>query len=338
MSAASRSTRTRRAVAIALTALCAVGAPSPAFAYLKYGVRVGANVVDVKWNQPIAYFVTERGGPGVTVVDFQAAVRRAFDSWQAVPTANVRASFQGFTIAPPAGPDGRTTFGFLDRPDLDRVLAATSFVLDSTTGAIIEADVFFNTRFNWSTAPGGETGRTDVESIALHEIGHLLGLGHSALGETEMIPAGRRVLATGAIMFPIAFSAGTIADRQPQRDDIAGISDLYPTQAFLAETGSISGRVLKNGQGVLGAHVVAFNLETGALIGNYTLTPQGDFVIAGLDPGRHVIRVEPLDDADTESFFSGPIDVNFKVAFAPQLVNTAAGGGSDEIVIQVVPK
>ena len=32
--------------------------------------------------------------------------------------------------------DGRTTLGFLDRPDLDRVLGATSFILDSSTGAI----------------------------------------------------------------------------------------------------------------------------------------------------------------------------------------------------------
>jgi hypothetical protein len=74
------------------------------------------------------------------------------------------------------------------------------------------------------------------------------------------------------------------------------------------------------------------------VVGNFALNEQGEFVIAGLDPGRHVVRVEPLDDADTESFFTGPIDVDFKVAYASRLVNTAAGGGSEEIVIQVVPK
>ena len=38
---------------------------------------------------------------------------------------------------------------------------------------------------------------------------------------------------------------------------------------------------------------------------------------AGLRPGPHVLRVEPLDDADTVSFFSAadPTDVDFKAAF-----------------------
>ena len=327
-----------RAIAVVLVVIVTVGAPAPASAYLKFGVRVGATVVDVKWTGPIRYFITERDGPGVSALQFRDAVGRAFASWQRVPTAAVQAQFEGFTIVPPGLQDGRSTFGFLDRFDLDRVLAATSFLLDPATGAIIESDIFFNTRFNWSTVDAGEPFRVDVESIALHEIGHLLGLGHSAIGETEMSGGGRRVIASGAIMFPIALSAGAIADRQPQRDDIAGVSDLYPTAGFQSATGSINGRVTKNGQGVFGAHVVAFNLETGTLIGGFTLTQQGDFAIAGLDPGRHILRVEPLDDADTESFLSGPIDVNFKVAYATRLISTAAGGGSEEVVIEVQPK
>ena len=85
--------------------------------------------------------------------------------------------------------------GFRSRPDLDRVLASTSFLIDSSTGALIESDIFFNSAFPWSVAAAGEAGRFDLESIALHEIGHFSGLGHSALGETELIATGgRRVL------------------------------------------------------------------------------------------------------------------------------------------------
>ena len=105
-------------------------------------------------------------------------------------------------------------------------------------------------------------------------------------------------------MFPIAFAPGNISNRTPRADDMAGLSDLYPDDGFNARTGSISGRVTKNGQGVFGAHVVAFDPVTGSLVANFTLNAQGEFSIAGLSPGPHVIRVEPLDDADPESFFS----------------------------------
>jgi hypothetical protein len=166
----------------------------------------------------------------------------------------------------------------------------------------------------------------------------LFGLGHSALGETEMVAGGRRVIASGAVMFPIALTAGAIADRQLQPDDVAGISDLYPASGFERTTSSISGQVRKNGAGVFGAHVAAFNLETGLLVGGFSLNAEGEFVIAGLAPGAHIVRAEPLDDADPDSFISGAVDVDFSVAYASRVVIAPAGGGSDPIDVQVRPK
>jgi hypothetical protein len=149
------------------------------------------------------------------------------------------------------------------------------------------------------------------------------------------------VLGAEAVMFPIAFTAGSTADRTPKSDDIAGLGDIYPrTGAASRRLGSISGRVTKNGRGVFGAHVVAFNPSTGVLVGGFSLSNDGAFSIAGLESGTYVLRVEPLDDGDIESFFdtSANVDLDFRVRFHDRIVAVSRGGGTTGIEIKVTPK
>ena len=331
----------RRSISLIIVAGLVLGHARPALAYLKFGVSIGGRSVTLRWTQtPVRYFVTNQGGPGVGATELQDAVGRAFATWQAVPTSAITYQFAGATAALPGRDDGVSTLGFQSRPDMDRVLAATSFLVDASTGALLESDIFFNTAFAWSVASAGESNRYDLESIALHEIGHLSGLAHSALGETELREGGgRRVLAAEAVMFPIAFAAGTIAARTLKADDIAGISDLYPDGDF-AQLGSISGQVTKDGQPIFGAHVVAFGVATGSIVGGFTLNAQGQFSIAGVSPGPHVVRVEPIDDADVDSFFdtSRTVDVDFRVAFFDRVVVVPRGGDSGQVAVTVVRK
>lgn len=332
----------KRAFSVLVITSLVLGHSSSAHAYLKFGVPVGGQQVTVKWAQtPVRYFVSDTGVPGVSAVDFQNAVGRAFATWQAVPTSSIIYQLAGVTSALPGSDDGSSVLGFRSRPDLDRVLASTSFLVDSTTGALIESDIFFNSAFQWSTAAAGETGRYDLESIALHEIGHFSGLGHSALGETELISTGgRRVLSAEAVMFPIAFAPGSIAARTLKADDIAGISDLYPDGDFRTTDGSLSGTVTRDGQPLFGAHVVAFDPAAGTMVASFTLNAQGQFSIGGLSPGPHVVRVEPLDDADIDSFFSSSqtVDIDFKVTFFDHVVAVPKGGDSGQIALKVVRK
>ena len=323
--------------AIAAMILCAPAAE----AYLKLGTRVGTQIVSLKWSAlPIHYFVTNRDVPGVTAPQLQQAAARAFATWAATPDVQLGAEFAGFTSVSPLDNASQTVMGFADRPDLDRVLGSTSFTIDTISGEIVESDIFFNSAFPWSTAAAGESGRYDVESIALHEIGHLQGLGHSALGETELRAGGRRVLASEAVMFPIAFSPGSVDQRTLHADDIAGISDLYGTDAFRRRTGSVSGRVTMNGTGVMGAHVIAYDPAAGTLVGGFSLSQDGSFVIAGLDPGPHVLRVEPLDDADLDSFFDETVhvDVDFRPTFFDKLVVVPRGGTAKSVELKVASK
>jgi matrixin len=309
-------------------------------AYLKLGTRIGSRLVDLRFNTfPVRYFITNRDVDGVPATQLQQSVARGFATWAAVPNVGLSSQFAGFTGTNPVSGDNANVIGFTSRPELDRVLGSTSFTVDMVTGEVLEADIFLNSSFSWSVSPGGEEGRQDVESIALHEIGHLHGLGHSMLGETELFGGGRRVIGAEAVMFPIAFTGG-IVNRTLRADDIAGISDIYGSQVFRSSTGSISGRVTKNGAGVLGAHVVAFNPSTGKLVATFSLAEDGTFVIAGLDPGPQILRAEPLDDAEVSSFLdaSFKVDVDFRVAFYNRLVTVPRGGTARNIELKVVPK
>jgi hypothetical protein len=308
--------RLRRSLAVALALIVAAGGVAPVEAYLKLGTDVNGRTISLKWAgraTAIRYFVTDASVAGVSAGEFRDAVTRGFTTWQNVDTSSVGFEFGGFVSARPLDQDGE----------------------------IIESDIFFNSNFQWSVSPGGEPGRFDVQSIATHEAGHFLGLGHSSLGETEAIPSGgRRLLSAASVMFPIAYSSGNIVDRELKADDIAGVSDIYPDGNFRQSTGSLQGKITKGGQGVFGAHLVGFNLATGQLVGGFSLDPDGGFAIAGLSPGVYVVRIEPLDDGDVESFFesTSDVDANFRGMFYPKLVTVPAGGGSAEVEVEVAPK
>ncbi|KAF8390343.1 hypothetical protein HHK36_024868 [Tetracentron sinense] len=86
---------------------------------------------------------------------------------------------------------------------------------DGPSGTVAHAAAPTDGRFHydadesWSTNPS--QGVMDLESVAVHEIGHLLGLGHSSV--------------TGAIMYPTIPSG--VTKRQLHGDDIQGIRTLY---------------------------------------------------------------------------------------------------------------
>jgi hypothetical protein len=310
-------------------------------AYLRLGTTSGnGSVIAVRWDMPIQYFISNVDVPGVAATDLATAVDRAFKTWGAVNGVSFNARFAGFTSAPPVTGDGMTVIGFEAHDDLDRTLGETTFAVDATSGALVEADIFLNSFFSWSVAPNGESGRYDVQSIATHETGHLLGLGHSALGETNLTSVGRVVIAKDAVMFPIAFPPGTILDRTVQQDDRAGLESIYGTAAFDQQTGAIAGRVTLNGVGLLGAHVIVSNVTTGGLTGGFALDAQGSFVISSLAPGLYLVRAEPLDDADVSSFFGSDtvLNTNFRQTYFSHLVSVPKGGAGASFELKVQAK
>lgn len=79
---------------------------------------------------------------------------------------------------------------------------------------IDDADVYTNQSFNYTSSreTDGCSGEYDIDGIMTHEVGHVIGLGHSSV--------------SGATMFP-SVSACNFGNRTLENDDRAGRDDLY---------------------------------------------------------------------------------------------------------------
>lgn len=158
------------------------------------------------------------------------AVRAAFRAWACVEGSRLR-----FREASEPGvkeidlSDGRNSV-FWDEDGTFGLGPATLGITYGTAPSSPEetvvrdaADIVFNgVDHVWTTDPDEIlAGKVDVMSIALHEIGHLLGLGHPCDDpqETQCKPPEK------AVMYPVW--QGTL-DHAPREDDIAGLRALYP--------------------------------------------------------------------------------------------------------------
>jgi Matrixin len=161
-------------------------------------------------------------------------------------------------------------------------------------------------------------GSYDLESILIHEIGHWFGFDHSAVWRSIMLPFAPP---PGQFLGDRASSLepdGPLAD-----DDRAGIRMLYPDPNDTINIGSIRGRILpanpfalatqpapspgRSVTGIFGAHVVAVDASTGAVIAGtlagWTCDPtnppaqfDGSFDIERLPVGHnYLVYAEPLD-------------------------------------------
>jgi hypothetical protein len=209
-----------------------------------------------------------------------------------------------------------------------RVFAATApgqtvgTTTSTFTGQILEADILVRNDGQVTFATPGALASNpnsyDLESILIHELGHLFGLEHSPIWRAVMSPFAP---APGTFWGPRP--TPTVPDGPLRDDDRAGLRALYPDPNDSSYIGVITGRVVPAnpislagieqpaaGQyvtGIFGANVVAVDAETGQVVAsaisgwscpsaNETPVFDGTYRIAGLPLGRsYNLYIEPLD-------------------------------------------
>lgn len=79
---------------------------------------------------------------------------------------------------------------------------------------INDADIYTNQRFNYTSSKetDGCSGEYDIDGIMVHEVGHVIGIGHSNV--------------SGATMYPTV-AACNFNNRTLESDDLAAKNDLY---------------------------------------------------------------------------------------------------------------
>lgn len=255
--------------------------------------------------------------PGFDAALWREAAERGIRAWSEIETADLAIVLEQETVAAVEGRvgDGINTIGF---SSLDRIAGGPFATADVqyTHGRVTGCDIHFSPSYlegRSLDAPTAFEGLLDyLARTVMHEVGHCLGLAHSAMNPTWLARSG--VVERPEGHFPDGvtrfqphprMSYGTIRTVVLERDDEVGASLLYPAAGFLESRGALTGRVIfADGRPAPFVYVtsVAYTPD-GAFFGAGAFTDSwGQFLLEGLEPGLRHVWIRPLHELLAHSF------------------------------------
>jgi Ca2+-binding RTX toxin-like protein len=223
----------------------------------------------------------------VSVAAQEAAIAAALATWSGVaPLAFAKVPDCGLPFDSPACavPDIRVRFGPGDHgagghdTDFDGPggVAAHAYY-PPPNGHTAAGDLHLDDAERWTTTSGG----VDLQTIALHEIGHALGLGHAAAANCSSTATSARPIMCGTLIG---------VDRTLARDDIEGIQAIYGPPLVSCAGRAVTVNLLLGQSPTTGPDVVL-----GTPFADEIVAGGGNDVVCG-DGGADVIDAGPGDD------------------------------------------
>ena len=256
--------------------------------------------------------------------DVVGAARRAFARWSNLSNVSFVVVWSNATsVSPSEAGDGISLLTIADTPEneafnSDTTTGRTRVFFDPETGDIAEADISINprpraedgTQLQFST--DGTPGTYDLEATFTHEIGHLLGLDHSAVLSSTM---------QGRQAFNGTFGLPAMSERTLSEDDRQKVRSLYGPKVRL---GRIEGRLADNRvPGMLtplnGVNVWAESVANGRVIASDVTADDGSYKLEGLAPGQYRVIVTSGSDAQKFRSFELSNQVSVKADAATPL-------------------
>jgi hypothetical protein len=250
---------------LAVVALAAV--PLVASTRLTYDVR--GKAVPVSWPQsafPLKFSVDRKLAESRP--DAIALMNGAAAEWSSVAEASL--TFSPFTVEDirASGSDAKNSISMADDLFANQKALAYTTPLHDDAGNLIDTDIQIDVSI--------PTSKYNLQQLIAHELGHALGLDHSAVISATMYPW-------------VAPNVSTPLDS----DDRNGIAAIYPRPERVGGA-ALAGKVMGDSGAVFAAQVVAVN-GRGEPVATALTDQNGEFLLRGVPAGDYRVYAEPLD-------------------------------------------